>query len=131
MRALRLSLVLALAALFAARPARAQQAAADPDPWFGPDKALHAGASAVIAGGGYAVGALVWDDYAGPIALGSGLALGAGVAKESLDAAGLGDPSWRDLAWDVIGTAIGIGISVLVHAAVRAGDGASRAAPAR
>lgn len=113
--------------VLAAPPARAQAAPADPDPWLGPDKALHFGASAVIAGGGYAVGVLAFDDYLGPVLLGTGLALGAGAAKETLDAAGLGHPSFRDLTWDVLGTAVGIGISLVVHAAL----GGPRAAPAR
>jgi putative lipoprotein len=104
--------------LLVSPPASAQARAADPDPWLGPDKALHFGASAVIAGGGYAVGAFAFDDYLGPIVLGTSLALGAGVVKESLDAAGLGTPSWKDLTWDVIGTALGIGVSLLVHAAL-------------
>jgi putative lipoprotein len=92
--------------------------AADPDPWLGPDKALHFGASAVIAGGGYAVGTFVFPARGHALLLGAGLGLGAGAAKELLDLAGFGDPSWKDFAWDAIGTAAGLlvawGIDVLV-----------------
>ena len=89
------------------------------DSWWGADKALHFGATASIAGGGYALGALAWDGYAPRIALGTGLGLGAGIGKEVLDAAGLGDPSWKDLTWDLIGTAVGVGISVSIDLAIR------------
>ena len=92
---------------------------ADPDPWLAPDKALHFGASAAIAGGGYAFGALLFEDYAPRVGLGIGLALTAGVTKEALDAAGLGRPSFRDLAWDVLGTAVGAGIALAIDAAIR------------
>ena len=47
---------LALGLAAAVTPARAS--AADPDPWLGPDKALHFGISAGLAGGGYALSAL-------------------------------------------------------------------------
>ena len=36
------------------------------------------------------------------------LRLTAGVSKEVWDAFGHGDASWRDLAWDVVGTATGV-----------------------
>jgi putative lipoprotein len=101
------------------RAARAEPPAADPDPWLGPDKALHFGASAAIAGGGYAFGAVLFEDYAPRVGLATGLALSAGVTKEALDAAGLGRPSWRDLAWDVFGTAVGVGIALAIDVAIR------------
>ncbi|WP_129352507.1 YfiM family protein [Sorangium cellulosum] len=90
----------------------------DPDPWFGPDKALHFCASAALAGGGYALGALATEDVAGRLAAGAVLALGAGLAKEALDAAGAGTPSWRDLAWDALGASVGLGLSVWFDLAV-------------
>ena len=39
------------------------------------------------------------------------MALGAGIAKELADLSGLGDPSWRDLTWDAIGTATALAVS--------------------
>lgn len=94
-------------------------AGALPDPWWGTDKAMHFAATAVIASGGYVVGAVAFDDYLGAAALGSGLALGAGIGKELLDLAGIGDPSWKDLTWDLIGTAVGVGVALSIHVAAR------------
>ena len=93
-------------ALLAATPA-----AADDDPWLGGDKALHYGASLGLAASGYGAGALAFDGEPARLATGAGLALGAGAGKELLDLAGLGDPSWRDLAWDVAGAATGLALA--------------------
>jgi putative lipoprotein len=95
--------------------------AADPDPFWGRDKALHFGASAAIAAGGYAVGTGLWDERWKAIALGGGIALGAGALKEGLDAAGLGHPSWNDFAWDAIGAACGTAVALVVDMAVHGG----------
>jgi putative lipoprotein len=53
-------------------------------------------------------------------ALGGGFGFGLGVAKEIYDATGHGDPSLRDLTWDVIGCAFGVGVSLLLDYALRA-----------
>jgi len=102
-----------------ARPAMA----ADRDPWFGRDKALHFSASATLAMVGYGVGALKTPDPLTRPAVGATLGLSAGIAKELLDLAGTGDPSWRDLTWDVVGTATGVlvasGIDYLIRRASR------------
>jgi uncharacterized protein YfiM (DUF2279 family) len=45
---------------------------------------------------------------------GAALGLGAGVAKELFDLHTGGDPSWRDLAWDALGTATGLLVAYLV-----------------
>ena len=116
--------------------ARAQPAApgpgrGDPDPWWGPDKALHFGATATLAACGYAGGAIIFDDYLRSAALGSGIALGAGIAKEMLDLAGLGHPSWKDFTWDVIGAAAGIGVALSIHLAARGTSATSSPAAAR
>lgn len=115
-RAAGLAMVLSLA--FAAGTAAAEE----PDPWFGPDKALHFGVSVALAGGGYGASALVLDrPWERAIAGGTfSLALGAG--KELYDLSGHGDPSWRDFTWDVVGTAVGVGIALLVDAAVSSGS---------
>ncbi len=81
--------------------------AADPDPWFGKDKALHFAATATIAAGGYTVGAFVFDARGHAMIFSASLAFGVGIAKEALDLTGYGDPSWRDLTWDGIGTVAG------------------------
>lgn len=92
--------------LLSAPAARAQ----DPDPWLGRDKALHFGACAILAGGGYALGAAVEGTRAGGLAVGAAAGIGAGAGKELLDLAGLGDPSWRDFVWDLAGTAVGLAV---------------------
>lgn len=113
---------LSIVSMLTVSTARAQSAPADPDPWFGKDKALHFGASALIAGGGYAIGAAVFPSRGAALALGGGLALGAGTAKELADLAGLGNPSWRDFFWDVAGTVVGLAIAWSVDMVVRGVD---------
>ena len=100
-----------------ASPLRAR--AADPDPWLGRDKALHFTASATIAAGGYAIGAALFDARGHALIAGGALAAAAGIGKETLDLAGLGDPSWRDLAWDGIGMAAGLAAAWSVDLLVR------------
>lgn len=88
--------------------------AQDDDPWFARDKAFHFDVSAGVAAATYAVSAAwIVDARWKALAIGGGVALGAGVGKEILDAAGVtgGDPSWRDFAWDVIGTVTGLAIA--------------------
>jgi putative lipoprotein len=80
----------------------------DPDPWFGRDKALHFSASAAIALGGYGASSFKTTEPLTRAAVGATLGLGAGIAKELADLGGAGDASWRDLTWDVIGTATGV-----------------------
>ncbi len=112
-------------------PARA----ADPDPWFGADKALHYGASAGLAGLGYGAASLVWDDTGLRLGFGASVALTAGIAKELVDLAGHGTPSWKDLTWDVLGTATGLlvawGIDLLVRRLAVPAPAASRNLPSR
>jgi putative lipoprotein len=106
----RLALLAALGALAAPRPARA----ADPDPWFGHDKALHFGASALLASGGYGATALATDDRRVRLAVGGGFAFSLGIAKELWDLSGHGDASWRDLTWDAVGTVTGLALAAAV-----------------
>src|SRR5258708_38412124 len=91
--------VLALALWVCASTARA-----DNDPWIARDKALHFDASAGIAAASYAVSAAwIVDARWKALAVGGGVAIAAGASKELIDATGIlgGDPSWKDLAWDV------------------------------
>jgi putative lipoprotein len=97
----------------------------DPDPWFGPDKALHCGISAGLAGGGYALSALVLDRPWQRAIAGASFSLAIGGGKELYDMAGHGDASWKDFTWDVAGTAIGIGIALLVDAAITSSSSSS------
>ncbi|WNG49457.1 hypothetical protein F0U60_39050 [Archangium minus] len=81
------------------------------DHWFGRDKALHFSVSAGLAGAGYAGGALLFESPEARWLTGSGVALGAGVAKELYDAGRGSFFSLKDLTWDVLGTATGLGLS--------------------
>jgi putative lipoprotein len=115
----------------AARPAHA----ANEDPFWGPDKALHFAVAGGIAGVGYGVTTAATPDCScdsargcGPacdrwkaFAIGGAAAVGAGALKEGLDAAGLGDPSWKDFAWDVIGAACGLGVAWVIDVAAHSG----------
>ncbi len=116
-------IVLPLAALLAllALPgtARAQRASPDPDPWLSRDKALHFTASTVLGGSAYAISVPFTERIAERIALGAGLSLAVGASKELFDLAGFGHPSWKDFTWDVVGTAVGVGIAVTLDLAFR------------
>jgi len=79
--------------------------------------------SAGLAGGGYALGAIFWDDYAPRLLLGAGIALTLGIAKELVDLAGAGNASWKDMTWNVIGISAGLLIAFLIDFAVRRARG--------
>ncbi|WP_257455202.1 hypothetical protein [Archangium lipolyticum] len=81
------------------------------DDWFGRDKALHYGVSVGLAGAGYAGGALLFEEPGARWLTGAGLALGAGLGKEVYDAWRGSVFSFKDLVWDVLGTATGLALS--------------------
>lgn len=116
---------LALAMVCALAPSLAH---AQGDDWFGADKALHASVSAGLGAGGYALASLVWRPRPVRLAAGFGLALSAGVAKELVDLTGVGDPSWRDLAWDAIGASLGALLALGLDAVIDTQHGAVRVA---
>jgi len=103
-------------------------AAADPDPWLGPDKALHFGVSVALGGGGYALSALFLEHPWQRALAGSGFSLTLGAGKELYDLSGHGDASWKDFTWDVAGTAVGVGVALLVDA-IASGDRPAKPAP--
>jgi putative lipoprotein len=98
------ALVAAVTILSPAARAQAQET----DEWLARDKALHFGVSAGITMVGYAGASLKTDHRPTRRAAAVLLGLTAGVTKEVWDAFGPGDASWRDLTWDVIGTATGV-----------------------
>ncbi len=106
--------VASLALAFLGRDARAHEK----DPFFSEDKALHFTLSAGIASVGYAAFVPITETRSVRLLGGAGVGLLAGVAKESLDLAGYGDPSWKDLAWDVGGVATGVLIAWVVDLAL-------------
>lgn len=111
-------------ALAFGHPAAAEPAApASVDSWWGSDKALHFGFAAGLAAGGYAAGTALWSPPRWrAAALGGGVAIGLGAAKEGWDALGHGDPSWKDFTWDVIGAVFGLAAAYAIDWAVR-GEG--------
>jgi putative lipoprotein len=84
------------------------------DEWFGRDKALHFGVSAAIASGGYGGARLASAGRATSFVIGGSIAAAAGLAKEGWDLAGHGDPSWKDLAWDAVGIAVGLALAYAI-----------------
>ena len=105
---MRLLLFLALTSLSA--PARAEES----DPWWGRDKALHFGASAGLAAGGYAASTALLDERWQRAAAGAGFSLTLGGAKEIYDASGHGHASAKDFTWDVAGAAFGTALALVV-----------------
>lgn len=101
-------------ALFVATPARAEE----PDPWVGPDKWLHFGVSVGLTLGGYGTSSLFLGEPWQRATAGAGFSLTLGAGKELYDLSGHGDPSWKDFTWDVAGTAVGVGLALLVDAAL-------------
>lgn len=85
-------------------------ASAADDAWWGRDKALHASACFVLGAGGYAAARPLGRPWQ-RAAVGLGIALGAGVAKELWDLGGHGTASGKDLAWDAIGAGVGVGLA--------------------
>jgi len=72
------------------------------------DDRLHLGLSSLIAFGTYGVVALLDERESVRVGVGAAVALAAGIAKELWDLSGRGDPSWRDLGFDVLGTGVGL-----------------------
>ena len=88
---------------------------AQEDEWFAEDKALHFAVSAGLAAGGYVVATTVFECRRGRIATGAATALAAGIGKELHDRSRDGGvASWKDLAWDVLGTVAGLLVAVRV-----------------
>lgn len=109
------ALLVAMTCALASTPARA----ADDDPWTGKDKTLHFAVSGGIAAGAYTGGAFLFDARRDALIFGGAVALAAGIGKEIADLAGAGDPSWKDITWDVMGTVTGLAIAWSVDLLVR------------
>jgi uncharacterized protein YfiM (DUF2279 family) len=89
-------------------------AAGSGDEWFGPDKPKHFVATLGLAGVGYGAGALLFESPHARWISGAGLGMGVGLGKEVYDAGRGGRFSSKDLVWDAVGTATGLGLSWLV-----------------
>jgi uncharacterized protein YfiM (DUF2279 family) len=88
--------------------------AAEKDPWWGQDKALHLSTCFMVAGDGYAGTSLITHRESVRVAFGVGVAIAAGAAKEVYDKYSGGDASLRDLTWDVVGATTGAMVSWLI-----------------
>jgi putative lipoprotein len=88
---------------------------ANADEWFGKDKALHFGVSVGLAASGYAAGTQIFETRRSALIFGGSFSIALGAGKEIYDATGRGDPSWKDFTWDVIGTAVGLGLAWGIH----------------
>lgn len=82
------------------------------DPWWGRDKAAHVTVSVGLSALTYGLVRSQTDRRELAAASGLGVSILAGAAKEALDLAGVGNPSWRDFAWDAIGAALGVLVSL-------------------
>jgi len=107
---------------------------AEADEWWGRDKAMHFGASVGISAGVYTLMVPVTANRDVRALAGGGTSLLIGAAKEGYDALGYGDPSWRDFAWDIAGTAVGIAVAYAVDCLLeeprdKAADTATTRAP--
>lgn len=100
-------------------------ARADDDPWFAHDKFLHASVSGTLANLSYAGATQLFDARGTALLAAAGFTIFVGAAKETLDYTGLGDPSWKDFTWDVIGTATGLAVAYTMDLFVR-GTGPKR-----
>ena len=108
----RLSTLVLVAAGAAAVLAPSVAKAQDADPWIARDKAWHFDASLGIASLTYALATWKVTDSRGVgLAIAGGTTLAIGAAKEGYDAVSGGDPSWKDFAWDAIGTVAGLAIA--------------------
>ncbi len=112
-----------LASASAPRPAFAT----DTDPWFGRDKLVHFVVTTTLSAETFVIAVNhphVFPARWHALAMGAGLTLGVGAAKEGWDALGHGTPSWRDFAWDAIGAACGLGVAWGIDLLVRGVDDA-------
>lgn len=115
MKALFLAAVLAVSAV-------ANDARADDDPWLGHDKFLHATVSGTLASLSYTGATQLFESRGTALLAAAGFTVAIGAAKETMDLAGFGDPSWKDFTWDVIGTAAGLALALSMDVFVRGLD---------
>lgn len=94
--------------------------ASDLDPWFGQDKGIHFGASAILTTTGYGFSSVVLEQPWQRVVAGSALSLTIGTFKELNDYRH-GSTGWsnKDMAFNVIGTVVGAGISLGLDYAIQ------------
>lgn len=104
-----------VAALIIGAPEPAQAEGAAP---LGADKAQHLVVGGAVAVFGYVFAAQLLDGPGLRAAIGGGVALAAGGAKELWDLAGFGSAEWLDLAFGLLGAGIGLLVAVAVDLTV-------------
>lgn len=104
-------LLVLLSVLLAGRPAQG----ASGDEWLGADKAKHFGVTLGLAGLGYGGGALLFDSPRARLLSGAALGMGVGLGKELYDLGRGSRFSFKDLAWDAVGTTTGLALSWLIE----------------
>ena len=80
------------------------------DRWFSADKAKHFFVSAFIQSASYSLLRTTDLSHRASLAGASALTLAIGVGKELHDRSGRGDPSWKDMTWNVVGMAAASGL---------------------
>jgi putative lipoprotein len=101
------------------------------DDWIAPDKGLHFGLGAGLAAAGYGVASVWLEPRWARASVGFGSAFALGLAKEAWDASGRGDPSARDVTWDLLGALTGTGLAWGIDLAWQRGRRRRNAAFAR
>ena len=87
------------------------------DSWKGPDKVAHFGVALGLTAGTYGLLMAINPGWGmGPRSgISAGVGLGLSLLKEGCDlGCNTGDPSGKDLLYGALGTAIGVGIMVLI-----------------
>jgi uncharacterized protein YfiM (DUF2279 family) len=92
-----------------------RQAQAADDAWWGKDKRKHLLLSSGAAFAGYLWLGSMELEPAFRIGLTTLTVLGAGALKEAWDTGGRGQASWKDMAWNVVGNAVGLLLAWVVE----------------
>jgi len=88
--------------------------ASDRDPWWGRDKQLHFAVSVGLANTAYLGASFLTPREIHRTIIAETVAFSAGIAKEVYDKFNHGDPSYRDLTWDLIGSTTGTVVAWLI-----------------
>ncbi|MCL2625463.1 MAG: hypothetical protein FWD46_01420 [Cystobacterineae bacterium] len=91
------------------------QAQAADDGWWAKDKRKHLIVSSSLAGVTYLWLGQTRLEPAFRMGASALVVLGLGALKEAWDALGYGQPSWKDMTWNVIGSAVGLVVAWFIE----------------